>query len=155
MTERLDPLTQRNADLAESLWNLWEQGQRPDVHVFLAGAGVVGAEELVAVLRVDQQQRWQAGERVGAESYLDAFPALREDREKALELIYAEFVLRQDRGENPNPDDFLARFPAYAGRLRQQFAFFDALDEGPAQGTIPMRPPDPPRSSPIEAPVDC
>src|SRR5206468_2753346 len=68
--------TRRDRDLPDRLAQLWRTGQRPDLAAFLAGAGTLPAGELVAVLRVDQEARWRAGERVGAEHYLDAHPAL-------------------------------------------------------------------------------
>ena len=59
--------TLHGADLPERLWGLWQQGQRPDVHRFLADVGPVSLGDLIAVLRIDQQQRWTAGEPVSAE----------------------------------------------------------------------------------------
>jgi hypothetical protein len=89
------------------LEELWRQGQRPDVRAFLAGvsslAGVVG------VLAVDQRQRWQRGERVPVEAYLQLYPGLEVDAEKALELIYGEFLLREELGETPSLDDYVRR----------------------------------------------
>src|SRR5262249_17097044 len=83
-----------------------EEGGAPDVEAFLARAGPLSAAELAAVLRVDQRQRWQAGQRVPAERYLSAHPELRADPEAALDLIFNEYLLLAQQGEQPDPEEF-------------------------------------------------
>jgi sugar lactone lactonase YvrE len=126
------------------LWELWRQGQRPNVQEFLAGAGSLPAEKLAAVLAVDQQERWQRGERVRAEAYLQKYPALRADRERALELVFGEFLLREEHGETPTLEEFQRRFPQYASRLQEQVALHRAVRDatspspgGPAERQLP------------------
>jgi tetratricopeptide (TPR) repeat protein len=115
------------ADLERRLSLLWRRGQRPDVRQFLAAAGDLSAGHLAAVLAVDQRQRWRAGERPPAEEYLQQYPALRADVERALELVYGEFLHREDLGEAPTLEEYLKRFPQYAARLRQQVELHRAL----------------------------
>ncbi len=136
MTERLDP--------AEQLLALWRQGQRPDVYQFLSGVGPLGPPELVAVLRIDQQERWQLGEQVPAEGYLDAFPALEDAPEKAVELIYCEFLLREAGGATVALEPFLDRFPAHADRLRQQVELHWALESSSGEGDGTLSGPEAP-----------
>jgi hypothetical protein len=50
---------------------------------------------LVAVLRVDQREHWQAGECILAEAYLAGYPAVGADPESAVDLVYGEFLLRE------------------------------------------------------------
>jgi serine/threonine protein kinase len=96
----------------------------------------------VAVLRADQEARWQAGERVSAEAYLAMHPALLLDLEKGLELVYGEFLLRESLGQTPTLDEYLRRFPQYASRLKQQVQLHRALaDDSWSDGPAP--PPDP------------
>jgi serine/threonine protein kinase len=109
------------------LSHLWRQGQRPDVHDFLARVGTLSLAQLAAVLAVDQRERWQSGERILAEAYLKPYPALQADIEKALELVYGEFLLREERGESPPLEEYVQRFPQYAERLRQQWNLHRAL----------------------------
>jgi serine/threonine protein kinase len=116
-------------DPAQRLWRLGQQGQRPDLRAFLAGAGPLTPAQLLACVRVDLQQRWQAGERVPAEAYFRDFPALQEDRESALVLVYGEFLLREQLGEAPAPEEYLRRFPQDAAALRMQFELHEALEE--------------------------
>jgi hypothetical protein len=129
MNDRGESQTRRTRDLPARFGELWRKGQRPDLAAFLAGAGPLTPQQLLAVLRIDQEERWRAGERVAAEAYFDAHPTLKGDPEIALELIYCEYLLREALGEQPNLDEFLARFPDHADRLRQQIAWHAALDE--------------------------
>jgi WD40 repeat protein len=105
----------------------WRQGRRLDVAEFLAGFADLNASEVVAVLLVDQRERWQRGERIPAESYLHRFPALAGDTEAVVELAYGEFLLREEHGERPALEEYQRRFPNHAERLRQQVALHRAL----------------------------
>jgi serine/threonine-protein kinase len=116
------------ADAADRLQRLWQQEQ-PNVDEFLAQAGPLPAGQLAAVLRVDQRQRWQAGQRVPAENYLQRYPQIQADAEAVLDLIFNEFLLREKRGESPVADEYLGRFPFHAAALRQQIELHQALAE--------------------------
>ena len=117
------------AEPERQLEHLWRAGQRPLVKDFLADAGDLSPEQVLAVLVVDQCERWNRGERVAAESYLQAFPALTGNLEMAIELIYGEFLLREELGETPPPEEYLQRFPQFAERLRQQISLRCALKD--------------------------
>jgi serine/threonine protein kinase/WD40 repeat protein len=118
-------------DPAGRLWQLWRQGQRPDLRTFLAEAGTLTPSEMAAVLRVDQSARWQKGERVAVESYLQEFAAVAADPEAALDVVYGEFLVREELGDGPTAAEYLTRFPALAGQLRLQFGFHGALEAAP------------------------
>jgi serine/threonine protein kinase len=135
-TERL-PL--RPADRYSRLW----EKERPDLDSFLAQAGPLGAEELAAVIRVDQRERWQVGERVPAEHYLQRLPGEALDPEIALDLIYNEFLVRERLGERPDAEDYCRRFPAFADALREQIALHGALGPPTAvpENDLPPLPP--------------
>jgi WD40 repeat protein/tetratricopeptide (TPR) repeat protein len=107
-------------DPAEQFSQLWRQGQQPDLREFLSRLNGLSPHQLAAVLRVDQRQRARLGRPVPVESYLADFPAVAGDREAALDLIYGEFLLRDECGEKPSRDDYCARFPGFAATLRQQ-----------------------------------
>ena len=56
-------------------------GSAARVEDFLAEAGIRDPEQIVMALRVDQAERCRLGQWVPAETYLDAFPAIRDDAE--------------------------------------------------------------------------
>lgn len=104
---------------AQRLENLWRQGQRPDVLAFLSKQENLIPAQIVAVLCVDQQQRWHVGERILAETYLEMHPALTAAWADAFELVRGEFRILQELGENPTIQDFSRRFPHYAGKIQR------------------------------------
>jgi WD40 repeat protein/serine/threonine protein kinase len=114
-------------DLPGQLWHLWRQGHRPDVASFLARAGDVAPGQLVAVLLIDQRERWQAGETIVVEQYLRRFPLLEDNRDALLDLVYGEFLLREQQGDTPPLADYQRRFPQVADHLGQQLEFREAL----------------------------
>jgi WD40 repeat protein len=127
MADRSEGRARPAGDPAEHLEQLWRQGRPPALGPFLAAAGALEPAQLVAVVRVDQRQRWQTGERVPTEAYLHAYPALADAPEAALELVYGEFLLREQHGESPALDEYQRRFPQYAARLRQQLLLHQAM----------------------------
>jgi predicted Ser/Thr protein kinase len=127
-------------DAAEDLLQLWRRGERPDVEAFLAATGPLPLDQLATVLRVDQRQRWQTGERVLAESYFQRYPNLRADVEAAVDLIYGEFLLRERHGEQPAADEYRQRFPEFTDLLRAQIELHQALAAGMRDNTEASRP---------------
>src|SRR6516164_8738675 len=125
--DSLDPL-----DPAEQLQRLWEQGQRPDLDTFLTQIGSLTPEQMIVILRVDQRQRWQQGAPVRAETYLEKYASLYQDRESVLDLVYSEYLLREAAGETSLLEDYLVRFPEYADDLRTQIELHRAMASRPA-----------------------
>jgi eukaryotic-like serine/threonine-protein kinase len=93
---------------------------RRDLRDYLEGAGNLAETVVSKLLWQDQMERWQEGQRVPAEAYLQLHPGLQNDDEAAFELVYNEFVLRESRGESPTVEEFNWRFPRFADRLRRQ-----------------------------------
>jgi WD40 repeat protein/predicted Ser/Thr protein kinase len=121
--------------------------------------------DLSALLRAEQVRCWQQGERIPAEDLLRRSPDLAAFSEAAVDLIYAEMLLREQAGETPDPEEYILRFPQYEEALRRQFRLHHALsrnsfwaaDEvrtvqftGPkapsGSDTATLRPPAPPGS---------
>jgi hypothetical protein len=121
---------------ADALERLWDQGQGPEPTDFVARAGDLSPEDLADVLRVDQRQRWLSDHPVRVESYLARFRSVGEDPDLAVDLIYHEFLLRERRGDQPDPADYERRFPQYAMTLRQQIALHYALAPEAAAKTL-------------------
>jgi WD40 repeat protein len=114
-------------DAAERLYQLWRQGERPDVDDFLARLDPLPPFEVAAALRVDQRERWRLGEGVPAEAYLQRHPSVADDAEASLDLIFNEFLVRGRCGDSPTLDEFLARFPEHAEMLRAQIELHRAV----------------------------
>jgi serine/threonine-protein kinase len=87
--------------------------------------------QLVEELRADQTRRWQAGERIRAEVYFQAFPALTESREDVLVIIVGEMLLLRETGGQPTLEEFQKRFLAYEDQLAAAFALNSAIDPDP------------------------
>lgn len=64
---------------------------------------------------------------VRAESLLEQYPAVAGDTEAALELVYTEFAVREELGQNPDPADWLRRFPQWRADLEQMFEVHSEL----------------------------
>jgi hypothetical protein len=129
-------------DLARRLRQCWEEGQNPDARQLLCDAGALSMEQVVAVLRVDQCQRWQRGVALPAEEYLGWFPELTGHPERALELVYGEYVLREMLGQAPQPAEYLRRFPHFSARLEQQLQLHWALESAGADSAVRAPGPD-------------
>ncbi len=113
------------------VWKRWRQQHCPDFDDFTAG-GPLSREQVLAMLRCDQHERWRSGERIPAETYVRRYRLLREDAEAGFILIYSELALRQELAETPTLEEYLWRFPEHAEDLRQQYAFNGALGEIPS-----------------------
>jgi hypothetical protein len=86
--------------------------------------------EGLARLLDHQRARWERGERPPVEDYLRGQPALRDDPEAVLDLVYNEVMLREAAGEAPQLGDYLERFPALAGQVADLFEVHSALQSG-------------------------
>jgi tetratricopeptide (TPR) repeat protein len=102
------------------------------------------ASRSVTLLLLDQHERWQRGERVLVEAYLERDLQLRSDTEVILDLVYHEIVLREERGETPRLEEYLARFPRLSDQLRLHFEVHQAIRSGAASAagskTVPPGP---------------
>jgi tetratricopeptide (TPR) repeat protein/predicted Ser/Thr protein kinase len=72
-------------------------------------------------------RRLRAGLDCRAEDFLAADAALAADADGVLELVYTEFLVRQQLGQQPEPADWLERFPRWRSELSQVFEVHDAV----------------------------
>ena len=77
----------------------------------------------------EQQQRWQQGDFVAAESLIAESPELFDDKSVLMDLVYAEVVLRENRQQSPTEDEYVARFPKIASEISRQFQIHRCLGE--------------------------
>jgi WD40 repeat protein len=78
----------------------------------------------------DQRQRWQRGDCLPVEAYLEKYPNLHAAPADLLDLIYHEVVLREEGGDCPRPEEYLRRFPQLREELRRQFEVHRAFSYG-------------------------
>ncbi len=77
-------------------------------------------------------RRLRGGDDVRSEQWFDALPGLGQDEELAVELIYTEYCMREELGQSPIADDYVARFPRWEAALRRQFEVHQMLADGDA-----------------------
>ena len=135
--EASSPAAVRLARKYEQEWRDSEPlGTQPDLREFLkhAGTSVDGKGARLAILRTDMSLRWDVGEKVGAQWYLDRLRDLGEDTIVA--LIYEEFCLREEDQEHPDPAEFLARFPQVAVPLGRVLEIHELVGSGTVPTTL-------------------
>ncbi len=85
------------------------------------------AEGQLRRARAELEAGLRGGADARAEALLAAYPAVAADPEAAIELVYTEFVVRQQLGQTPAPAEWLARFPQWKTDLEQMFEVHDEL----------------------------
>jgi WD40 repeat protein len=75
------------------------------------------------------QARWQAGQHVTVEDFLRRLPGVRDQPDIVIELVYAEWLLRQQFGPQPNLEEFCGRFPTLGEAFARILALHAALDQ--------------------------
>jgi tRNA A-37 threonylcarbamoyl transferase component Bud32/tetratricopeptide (TPR) repeat protein len=98
--------------------------------------------ELAALLRVEQRTRWQRGDRVPVEAYLQLHPTLRTDPHAVVDLIWGEVILRRRRGESPQLEEYLQRFEQWGAAIRERFGLEVAAEDlarTPVTSVAPFR----------------
>jgi hypothetical protein len=103
-------------------------------------------DDLSRLLRqvcTDLERRVRAGEPCRAEDILAAFPTLAADADAALELIYTEFVVREQLGQHPSAAEWYARFPRWRDQLEEVFQVHEAMADRTGGDTTRRRPAPP------------
>ncbi|WP_165235611.1 serine/threonine-protein kinase [Aquisphaera insulae] len=91
-----------------------------------SGSGVL----LLGLVLRHQRYAWRRGECARVAVYLDQYQALRDDPGAVLDLIYNEVLLREEAGEEPRLEDYVAEFPHLAPELKLQFEVEEAIRGG-------------------------
>jgi tetratricopeptide (TPR) repeat protein len=100
----------------------------------------MAAADLLEDLLAEQRRRWQDGEPAPVEEYLGRHPALANDPEAVLDLIYNEVFLREQHGDPPRLEEYLSRFPYLADQVRAQFDVHHAFPvEAEDAGAAPVQ----------------
>jgi eukaryotic-like serine/threonine-protein kinase len=66
-------------------------------------------------------RRLRSGQLSRAEDFLASDPTLSGDADAAVELVYTEFVVREELDQQPQADEWLTRFPQWKNELAQVF----------------------------------
>jgi serine/threonine-protein kinase len=103
----------------------------------MSAASVVGndAEKQLRHACAELDRCLRAGQLCRAERFFAQVPLLASHDDHAVELIYTEFVTREELGQRPTPEEFYARFPRWQRRLRRQFQVHNLLRDGLADDT--------------------
>ncbi len=107
-------------NIAERLEEAWRQGHSVDLGQFLPPPGdALRPIVLRELIKTELELRWQRGQRVHLESYLEKYPELGSASTIAPELIYEEYRVRQFYGDKPSLSVFEGRFPNQYAQLQQ------------------------------------
>jgi WD40 repeat protein/serine/threonine protein kinase len=86
-------------------------------------------------LRDDQRSRWDRGQLVRVEDYLDGLPELAEHSDALLDLIYGEVLVREAAGEQPKLAELQERFPEHREALARQWEVHLVLEQSSLRHT--------------------
>ncbi len=134
--EASSPAAVRLAQKYEQAWrDSSHPRHRPKLDDFLAQSPALDAQAArLALLRADMGLKWEAGEKIAAQWYIDHYAGLSED--EIVALVYEEFCLREENQESPVPAEFLGRFPQVAGPLGRVLEIHDLVGSGTATATV-------------------
>lgn len=76
-------------------------------------------------------RRLRSGQSCCAEDFLAADATLNGDPDAALELVYTEFAVREELGQQPQPEQWLARFPKWRDELEKVFEVHRLVTDEP------------------------
>ena len=120
---------------------------------FLANLARIPEAQHSPILWEDQRLRWQGGEHLSVEMYMQDLPPSATD-DAILDLIYGEFVLRQEAGQMPRLEEYVQRFPKQAKQIRRLLSLHTGLAEsGEIASTRSVE--DGIQSGPARMPVEC
>lgn len=91
--------------------------------------GKSSPENLLEIILIDQQLRWNAGQPLSAESYVSRFRSIELETSDLLDVVYQEYLLCEANGLQPDVADWMKRFPDVASDLDAQVTFHLALED--------------------------
>ncbi len=95
---------------------------------FLAQCKELSPQLLAALIRTDLVARWRRQDPHPAENYLERYRAVAEDAELAVDVIYAEYLAREQAGQPPDFAEYRRRFPQHADVLAEQISLHAAIE---------------------------
>src|SRR5262249_5179298 len=70
-----------------------------------------------------------SGRACNAAEFLAADPTIGSDPDAVLELLYTEFLVRDQLGENPRPQEWIERYPQWSAELAQLFEVHTLVEQ--------------------------
>ena len=106
------------AGFLDAFVTAWEASKAPpDLQAFLPETGEIRRLTLVELIKVDLEYRWlNRGCPKRLADYLAEFPELGRERVPS-DLIYEEFHIRKQSGQDVSPEEYLQAFPAQAAEI--------------------------------------
>lgn len=90
---------------------------------------------LCARIKADLRARFERGEDAAVADYLEASPQLGRADSRMISLIYEEYCLREERGDDLDVESFCNRYPAWKDSVASQLQYHHLLSNAPA---LPM-----------------
>jgi len=116
---------------------LWSaEGHPPSLEGFVGTHPGLSTRELLDIVLVDQQMRWQ--DRCGpeVEDYLKRFPDIAANASMTLDMIFGEFRAAERLGIPVDVDTMVLRFPAFGDEIAKQAEFSSWIEsESPKNAT--------------------
>jgi len=107
--------------------DLW-RSEEPSFEQFWAALGPGRSLSLLSALaKVELNARFVRGERPRVTEYLGRFPELAEDGDRVISLIYEEFCLLEEKGEDPDSAEFCEHYAPWGDSLRSQLGYHREL----------------------------
>jgi serine/threonine protein kinase len=88
-----------------------------------------GPEGLLREACAQLSRRLRGGEECRAETLFTAFPTLQVDADRAIDLIYTEYVVREELGQKPTAAEYYTRFPQWREYLERQFRIHELVGD--------------------------
>jgi hypothetical protein len=105
--------------------------EAPTASRFLAAYPQATSQQRVDVMLVDLARRWSKGHLMTVEDYLAADDEIAADKELTLELIAAEFDIRDQLGLEPTIDEYVERFKTLEEPIRVTLSQRDDTNQLP------------------------
>src|SRR5258708_31965360 len=102
-----------------------------------------GLSVLAALVKADLRCRFARGQSVAVNDYLERFPMLGDESVRMLSLIYEEFCLREEQGEQPDAESFCERYAPWRDSLTSQLKYHHLLSRVVGPTVKPPRFPEP------------
>jgi serine/threonine protein kinase len=94
---------------------------------------------LSGLIKADLRFRFDRGESPTVAGYLDAFPKLHEADSRVVSLIYEEYCLREERGDDFSAESFCNRYPAWKDSIASQIKYHHLLSQAAGLGAPKVR----------------